>query len=149
MSELRPRAGILRRAMVPFAVAAFAGVAALLMLALIPVVYQDPDATPGPSAVGSVVSAAINASIALVAVLGRRHRGVLIGVAVAAFLVGLVSLDGVAAFSTHTRAPWIELPILVGVIGADMLASVAAVVAAILMPRRSKETAAGSRASAV
>lgn len=135
MSEHQSVFGVRVRRWLPTAPAALLGLAAALMLILIPVVYQDPDATPGSSAIGSLIFAAFNGGLALLAFSGRRNRGRLIAVAVGALLIGLLSLDGVAAFSTHSRAPWIELPLIWAAFVADMLAGVIAIFAAVRVRR--------------
>lgn len=146
MSTHQPGVGSSATRWLPFAPAAFLCLAVVSLLALIPVVYQDPDATPGSSATGSLIFGAINGGLVLAALLGRRNRGALIAVAAGALLIGLLALDGVAAFSTHSRAPWVELPLAWAVFAADMLAALAAVIAAILRPGRAGVTPSGSSA---
>ena len=148
MSERQPGATSLRR-WLPIATPAFLALAAIAMLVLIPVVYQDPDATPDSSAIGSSIFAAVNVALAVAAFLARRSRGGLIAVAGGALVIGLLALDGVAAFSTHTRAPWLELPLISTAVGFDMVAALIAVLTAILGPHRTGATPRGSKPTTV
>ena len=147
MSMQESVAGIPRRRWPSIATAALLALSALFVLALIPVVFFDPDATPVSSATASFVIAVINGVFALVAFTAWRTRAALIMVAVGAVLLGLFTLDGVAAFSTHARAPWVELPLAWGACGADLVAAVTAVVAAIVAPRAASFTPTASRVS--
>lgn len=117
---------------------ALLALATALVLLLIPVVYQDPDAWQGSSAIGFLIHAAISGSLALLAFFGRRNRGALIGVAVGALLLGLVFLDAIAAFSYHSRAPWVEVPLAWAVFFAEMLGGGAAIIGAIRRPNRAR-----------
>lgn len=147
MSVQESLARIPRRRWPSLASAALLALAALFVLALIPVVFADPDATPVSSASASLVIAVVGVVLAVPAFTAWRTRAALIMVAVGALLLGLFTLDGVAAFSTHSRAPWVEVPLAWGACGAYILAALGAVIAAIVAPRRASVTPTASTVS--
>ena len=117
------------------AAAAFMVVAAVLCVAAIPAVFQDPDASVIGASGSLLMVAVVNAGMAFAVIASQRVRVGLILIALFTAGLSLFALDGAASMSTHANAPAV-LPLLFwGVVGADGVAVVATIVAAIASPR--------------
>lgn len=111
--------------------ALFMVIAAVLCVAAIPAVFMDPEASVEAASGSLLMVAAVNVGLAFGVMQSKRNRAGLVVFAALASAMSLFALDGAVSLSTHLKAPAVLPPLFWGVVGADAIAAVGTIVAAI------------------